>query len=164
MSRQVIRLNQPEEVWTRQENSPVRLPPPTAPLHVPTQAPFQRHTTPTGGGYVGHLGRGAVGGESLTRLFSCLVHSSSGWFNLITYLDIPLFDRGSESEVKWKFVCLRFRWNFAHLKIKTNKFLQFSSFLILLKKWGKKSDSSLKIGKNFTKDFPVKKISQGISL
>ena len=27
----------------------------------------------------------------------------------------------------------------------------------MLKKCGKKSDSSLKIGKNFTKDFPVKK-------
>ena len=67
----------------------------------------------------------------------------------------------SESEVSEEFFCPRFRWNSAHLKINKNKFSQFSSFLILLKKCGKKSDSSLKIGKNFTKDFPVKKFFQG---
>jgi len=49
-----------------------------------------------------------------------------------------------------------------HVKFKENKCAQFSSFLILLKKCGKKSDLSLKFGKNFTKDFPVKKKSMGI--
>merc|ERR1712208_233649 len=42
------------------------------------------------------------------------------------------------------------------------KCAQFSSFLILLKKCGKKSDSSLKIRKKFTKDFQVKKKYMGI--
>ena len=45
-----------------------------------------------------------------------------------------------------------------HFKFKKDKFSQFSSFLIVLKKCGKKYDSSLKIGKNFTKDFPAEKI------
>ena len=58
---------------------------------------------------------------------------------------------------------LWFRWNFAHLKMKIDKFSQFSSFLILLKKCGKKSDSSLKIGnfftgKSFIKIFPILKL------
>ena len=74
------------------------------------------------------------------------------------------------SEVKWsewsevseEFFCPRFCWNSAHLKIKINKFSQFSLFLILLKNFGKKSDSSLKIGKNFTKDFLVNFFSRGI--
>ena len=67
--------------------------------------------------------------------------------------------------VKWSETkkVLWFFWNFAHLKIKIDKFSQFSSFLILLKKCGKKSDSSLKIGKNYTNDFPVKRISKGTS-
>merc|ERR1712208_63021 len=56
----------------------------------------------------------------------------------------------SESEVKVKF--------------KINKCAKFSSFLILQKKCGKKSDSSLKIRKTFTKDFHVKKKSHGNSL
>ena len=48
---------------------------------------------------------------------------------------------------------LRFPSKLAHLYFKINKCAEFSSFLILLKKCGKKSDSSLKLQKNFTKDF-----------
>merc|ERR1711954_407164 len=64
----------------------------------------------------------------------------------------PVLVSESESEVKVK------------VKFKGNKCAQFSSFLILQKKCGKKSDSSLKIRKNFTKDFHVKKNSHGNSL
>ena len=72
-------------------------------------------------------------------------------------------------KVKWKwkwseseeFFCPRFRWKLAQLKFKINKCAQFSSFLILQKKCGKKSDSSLKIRKKFTKDFHVKKKLHG---
>ena len=66
----------------------------------------------------------------------------------------------SEVKVKWvkvRIFYLQFHWNFKHLKFKIDKFSQFLSFLILLKNCGKKSDSSLKIGKKFTKDFRVKK-------
>merc|ERR1712148_149639 len=49
-----------------------------------------------------------------------------------------------------------------HVKFKGNKCAQFSSFLILLKKCGKKSDSSLRSRKKFTKDFHVKKNYIGI--
>ena len=44
------------------------------------------------------------------------------------------------------------------LKICSDEFPKFSYFLILLKKCGKKSDSSLKIGKKIYKGFPCKKI------
>ena len=43
-----------------------------------------------------------------------------------------------------------------------DKCTEFSSFRILLKKSGKKSDSSLKFQKKFTKDFLGKKIPKGI--
>merc|ERR1712030_130015 len=46
-------------------------------------------------------------------------------------------------------------------KFKRNKCAEFSSFLILLKQCRKKSDSSLRSLKNFTKDFHVKKKLHG---
>merc|ERR1712177_71274 len=49
-----------------------------------------------------------------------------------------------------------------HVNFTGNKCAQFSSFLILLKKCGKKSDSSLRSRKKFTKDLHVKKIYMGI--
>merc|ERR1712115_599253 len=55
-----------------------------------------------------------------------------------------------------------FRSKLAQIKFKGNKCAQFSSFLILLKKCGKKSDSSLRSRNKFTKDFHVKKIYMGI--
>ena len=55
-----------------------------------------------------------------------------------------------------------FRSKLDHVKFKGNKCAQFSSFLILLKKCGKKSDSSLKSRKKITKDFHVKKNYMGI--
>ena len=47
--------------------------------------------------------------------------------------------------------CLRSCSKLAQMKFGENKFSQFSSFLILLKKCGKKSDSSSKIGGKFSK-------------
>merc|ERR1712030_286002 len=55
-----------------------------------------------------------------------------------------------------------FRSKLDHVKFKGNKYAEFSSFLILLKKCGKKSDSSLRSLKNFTKDSHVKKNYMGI--
>merc|ERR1712115_604601 len=55
-----------------------------------------------------------------------------------------------------------FRSKLAQIKFKGNKCAQFSRSLILLKKCGKKSDSSLRSRKNFTKDFHVKKNYMGI--
>ena len=52
---------------------------------------------------------------------------------------------------------LSFSWNLVDLQFKVNKSTVFPSFLILLKRGGKKSDSSLKFQKNFTKDFLGKK-------
>ena len=43
------------------------------------------------------------------------------------------------------------------LKVQDGKIFAILTFLILLKKCGKKSDSSLKIGNKITKDFHVKK-------
>ena len=56
---------------------------------------------------------------------------------------------------------LRFLSKLEHLYFKINKCAEFSSFLILLKKCGKKSDSSLKFQKKFTKDFLGNFFSQG---
>ena len=50
-------------------------------------------------------------------------------------------------------------WSSKEINFRNFRFSDFAQ-----KKWGKKSDSSLKIGKNFTKDFPVKKFFQGNSL
>merc|ERR1712115_675102 len=55
-----------------------------------------------------------------------------------------------------------FRSKLAQIKFKGNKCAQSSSFLILLKKCGKKSDSSLRSRKNFTKDFHVNFFYMGI--
>ena len=50
---------------------------------------------------------------------------------------------------------LKFFWNFAHLKFTIDKYAEFSSFGETTFLWEWNSISSFKVGKNFTKDFPV---------
>ena len=50
----------------------------------------------------------------------------------------------------------------AHLNFPINKCAEFSSFGETTFLWEWNSISSLKVGENFTKDFPVKKKSKGI--
>ena len=63
------------------------------------------------------------------------------------FFKIPLLQRPFFSKKK----CLRSCSKLAQMKFRENKFSQFSSFLILLKNCGKKSDSSSKIGGKFSK-------------
>merc|ERR1711973_23552 len=68
------------------------------------------------------------------------------------FFKIPLLEKPFFSKKK----CLRSRSKLAQMKFRENQCAQFSSFLILLKKCGKKSDSSFR--EKFYKGFPCKNI------